>query len=183
MDIKIATTKTKLNEICRFRYQIYITELEKHFLVNDKENQLLIDEIDSSALHSTMRCHIKPLTQEIKLKFGIIEESSSLNCQYARLDRFMIHKEYRGSRLSNSYMDWLYRYGLKNKVIVALIKVEPKLVNFYKRYGFEVYAEATVNSKTNNRRLLCSLNLRNRKKLKKNRSPFLSILDSTKSSI
>jgi len=193
MDIKIATTKKKLNEIYSFRFKIYITELEKHFLVNDKTIRILKDEIDSSALQlysevdgnivATMRCNIKPLTEEIRLNFDIVNQPSSLNCKYARLDRFMIHKDYRGSNLSISYMDWLYRYGLKNNVVVALIMVEPKLVNFYKRYGFEVYAEATVNSKTKNKRILCSLNLKNRNKLMKSRSPFLSILDSSKGSI
>ena len=124
-----------------------------------------------------MRCNIKPITKEEKYKFKLSDKVNSSNYWYAKLDRFMIQKEHRGSSISSCYMEWLYRYGLEHNVVIALIKIEPKLLNFYKRYGFEEYDETTVNCNYENRRILCSLNLLDRKNLRTKRSPFLGIFD------
>ncbi len=188
MDIKIAQSENELASIYAFRYNVYIDEFDKSFLYHNTENKTLKDNLDKIAYQafsksndgdvvSCMRCILQNYTDRLGEEYKW-NNSELRKYNFALLDRFMIKKELRGSRIAFKYMDWIYRFGLCNSVEIALIKIEPALLKFYNRYGFIAYDKSYVDNNDSVERILCYLNLLDRVNLAICRSPYLKLLDS-----
>jgi len=169
IDIKIAKTEEENHKIFKFRYDIYIKELNKEFLINSDQSKALTDDLDKEAynLYSVvdekivgcMRCTLQNYDDRLSSKFGL--KFISENIRYAQLDRFMLANNLRGTKMAVNYFTYIYRFGLMNNVQIALIEVEEKLMRLYKAIGFTPYREVDLQNNSKSKRIQMYFNLNN----------------------
>ena len=184
--IKIATTKAEKSEIFKFRYRVYINELNKHFLLTSQGDEELKDNLDRKAINiysekngqviACMRCTLQKFDDRLCNRFGITLLSE--NIIYAQLDRFMLHPDYRGTRIAANYMNWIYKFGLTNNVQIALIEVEENLISLYKAIGFIPYRTTCIENDPKEVRIQMYLNMNNYSHLSCNHSLLAKQLSS-----
>lgn len=187
MKIVIANTEKDKRKIFEFRFKIYIEELDKTFLLNKSNSKLLFDDLDDKAVNvfaeidnkivACLRCKVQKMDQRLCNKFGDFGGSITSDTVFAQIDRFMVSPKYRGTNVALQMMVWIYKYGLENRVDIALVEVEKALVKLYEGCGFIPFRKSHVSGKSDEKRTQLSLKLRDRNNLKSSNSFFLQVLD------
>jgi len=180
-EIKRAITPAEKARVYQFRYKIYIEELNKRFLNYCDSSCQLYDALDEEAdnfyyehngeIVGVLRCSISKINERLKAKFGV--NNIDNNILLAQLDRFMVHKDFRKTNLSIFFINWIYKFGLKNNVQVALLEAEESLVGLYQRLGFKAYRTVDLDANKSIKRIQMYLHLNNQKYLMENKSIFL----------
>lgn len=189
IEIKLAKTGLEEAAIFKFRYEVYIKELGKFFLKKTKNQKSLSDELDDRAynfyyensgkIKACLRCVIQKPNSRLKNKFGL--DLIDDNFLVAQLDRFMVDKDYRGKRIALYFFEWVYKFGLRNNVQLALIEAEECLVKLYIALGFKVYRTIYLDNEGKLKRYQLYLNLQDYENLRMSRSLlFKNLIKHTK---
>ena len=187
--IKLAISQEEKEAIYRFRYRIYIEELNKTHINADHNRRLLYDEGDEDAtlyyalnddkkIVGTVRGidGTKKIPAEIIDLFGIntFEQSFALG-ELAVVDRLMVDSDYRNLRLGHELMVATFVEGLRIGTKVGFLICDEALLPVYLHYGWLSYGKPLRLSNGKMRyRLLCFL--QDRRHLKKVRSPLFNYI-------
>jgi len=184
--IKIASSQQEKEAIYRFRYKVYMEELNKHHIAADHANKMMFNEADDHTILyyaddgkdviATVRSQrgIEGVfTKDDNEFFGIDEFEKYIDYKkIAIVDRLIVDKAFRHSALAHEMMLATYLGGLEVGTRICFITCDEKLLPMYLRYGFRIYTEPALLSsgEKRNKLVLC---LCDRDYLQKVRSPFL----------
>jgi len=184
--IKIASSKEDKEAIFRFRYKVYMEELNKRHIAADHDHKMLFDEADKYTILyyaangndviGTVRSQRGTegmFLANDKIFFGIDVFDAHIDCcEMAIVDRLIVDQEYRHGSLAHELMLATYLGGLEVGTRICFITCDEKLLQMYQRYGFRVYATPVFLS-SGEKRYRMVLMLCDRNHLQKVRSPFL----------
>jgi len=188
-NIVVANTLFERNSIFRFRYQVYISELQKTHVEADHSNQMLYDEADRYMVLYYIDCHNQvagtvrsqrgsegPFMQEEMDLYGINDFEKFIDHdKIAIVDRLAVDVPFRKTTMAHELMLRTYIDGWAAGTRLCFITCDDHLLAMYIRYGFRIYKEPYLLSSGDKRHrlllFLCDIN-----HLKKVRSPFLSHL-------
>ena len=190
--IQTAKTEEERQAIYRFRYKVYIEEMQKRHVPADHDNKLLSDDADdytllyyahiNNEIAATVRSQRGTegvFTREGKDFFGMDE--FELHFDYRSLsivDRLIVDDPYRHGLLAHQMMLRTYTDGLEAGTKLCFIACDDQLLPMYLRYGFRIYGEPAV-LPTGELRHRLLLFLRDWEHLQRVRSPFLPHLPPT----
>jgi hypothetical protein len=187
--IKIASSQQEKEAIYRFRYKVYMEELNKLHIAADHANKMMFDEADEYTILYYV-CDENDVIATVRLKRGIedlfTEEENNLfslskfrsildHKKLCITDRLIVDALFRRSRLTNEMMVRTYLGGLEGGVKLCFITSDEKLLPMYFRYGFRNYDEPIVLAPGEKRYKLI-LFLCDKDHLQKVKSPFLPYL-------
>ncbi|MGZ3753349.1 MAG: hypothetical protein ACXVAU_18840, partial [Mucilaginibacter sp.] len=144
-DIRVATIKEEKEAIYRFRYRVYIEEMQKTHIQADHEATLLSDEADSymvlyyscinNKLAATVRSQRGPegsFIERDRLFFltDYFEELFDHNC-LAIVDKLIVDIPYRNSLLAHEMMVRTYIDGWKAGTRLCFITCDDQLLSMY----------------------------------------------------
>jgi len=145
LKIKIAQNNNELMNVFKFRYAIYIEELNKSFIKHDDELKILKDEFDDTAYHiclfdddnlvGCLRLRYPPVNDNEICRLNIpkhFQEKYKLSVS----SRLMLKKEFRNTSAIVALMDYTYDKNIRDGVDFGLIEIENYLVRLYKKFGF-----------------------------------------------
>jgi predicted GNAT family N-acyltransferase len=187
--ILVASSAEARESIFRFRYEVYIEELNKMHIAADHSNKMMCDEaddistlyyaVDETGLMATVRVQhgaYGAFQQKEKAFYNINAfEKCIASKQIGITDRLMVKKEYRRSFLTHEIMLATYLDAVKQDMKACFISCEEKLLPMYFRYGFRMYDEpASIDSGDKRYKLIIIVH--DRQHLEKMRSPFFQHL-------
>lgn len=175
------TDPTKLRQIYRLRYQVYIEELGKHFLCDSKHEGLCNDELDQMSQHyyieeegqvvAALRCRYygKADTSNEHL----LHLAQQDGARHAVIDRLSVSRSRRGLLHSYALASAVFEDGMAKGIDIGIIECEDQLVNYYRRMGFKL--NRTVHRPYGMRKLM-TIDTRDMNYLEKVNSPLLRVL-------
>jgi predicted GNAT family N-acyltransferase len=185
MNIKLAKTKLEMERIFQFRYKIYIEELGKNHLANNKNHtyKKLKDDLDEDSFLFYKENKNNQITGTMRIR--LIDQSDIEYKQYqinridikgkvATVSRLMVAQNLRAKFTGTQFAFKAYEFGLKNGVQFCYIEIEEKLKYMYEKLGFKCIRTVDVNGAGS--RLQYCLELNNVAHLKKIKSPFINLL-------
>lgn len=185
--ILIARTPLERELIYRFRYRIYIEEMQKYHLPADHNNKRLLDEADvymvlyyatvNGELAGTVRSQrgTEGAFMKEDIAFYGIDEFENFfdHNMIAVVDRLIVDQRFRKSTLAHELMLQTYIDGWQSGTRMCFITCDDQLLPMYLRYGFRTYCKPAVLSSGDRRHKLI-LFLCDKAHLRKVRSPFLN---------
>jgi N-acyl-L-homoserine lactone synthetase len=150
-----ARTQEEREAIYRFRYHIYVEELEKGFLDVDHERRMIYDEDDVSEgavlfytqskgeITGTVRAVVwrpgeAPDAIRERFSFDIFPGVASLTT--AETSRLLIDRSVRGSLVLPALARAMYEYMIGQDVALVFAYCAPGLVRAYRKLGYRPYA-------------------------------------------
>jgi predicted GNAT family N-acyltransferase len=187
--IQTAKTEEERQAIYRFRYKVYIEEMQKLHVSADHENKFVSDEADAHTIlyytlinqeiAATVRAQRGTegrFTKEGKAFFGIDAFEKYFDYrQLSIIDRLIVDKPYRRSLLTHQMMLNTYVEALQVGTRLGFISCDDALLPMYLRYGFRIYAEPAI-LPTGELRHRLLLFLCDEEHLQQVRSPFVKHL-------
>jgi hypothetical protein len=184
--IQTAKTEDEREAIYRFRYRIYIEEMQKRHVRADHENKILSDHADSytllyyAAINHEIAATVRSqrgteglFLKEVSTFFEIDEfETFFDHRKIAIVDRLIVDNPYRRGLLAHQMMLRTYTDGLQAGTKLCFISCDDQLLPMYLRYGFRTYKEPSV-LPTGEQRHRLLLFLCDKGHLQQVRSPFL----------
>jgi len=156
--LQFASTSVEKQAIFRFRYEIYVDEMDRYHAIADHEHRMLIEDVDSTSrfLYAELDGEIvgamrwtwggdapfdRPHIEQYSLQPFI--DSLPIG-QMIIGERFMISKDHRGtdllSRMFERYMDFCNQHRIQ----LVFGDCEPHLLNLYLGLGFRTYSESNI---------------------------------------
>lgn len=150
----IATTESERQAIYRFRYQVYVEEMQKQPKAANHQARTLTDELDATAtllymvqgdqIMATLRrnrldrCQLPdPLEQIFALEqFSAAFPRSTLSLS----SRFVVAPDWRNSLAPGSLILEAYRMAREQGIQFDFLHAAPWLLPFYKSLGYRCYA-------------------------------------------
>lgn len=189
MDIRLATTADDLESIYRFRYAVYVEEMQRKQKHANHTTKQIRDPLDSGSyilgawqegeLVGTVRS-----TCLSRVDIGDYHEfyqTSRLSPEELALSsittRLMIHPRHRRGTLSIRLAKAIYRIGLEQAITTDLIDCNAHLVSFFCGLGYRPHRTDLVHPEYGAVTVL-KLNLTDHSHIQAIRSPFLSVLES-----
>lgn len=152
MEILQVDNPTELESLFRLRYEVYITEMGKDFLLPAKQAtdlEMLMDERDYEAIQlgckeggqwvATLRCQLHDDFDYLAKRFGLTPEQAEYT--YAIVDRFAVLEKYRKSEVPIQMCRTIYEEGLRKGVQICLIESDATYRSLYEWLGFRMYRE------------------------------------------
>ena len=145
--LNVSRADKSLEEIARFRYDIYIREMQLPLPGVDHDLGLLADSLDLLATHITA-CQDGQLVGTVRLNFNMVPSSlktaleiDNLPRPFVYCSRLCIVNSCRGSALVNQLTRASFDIFHQMNAQVAICHCYPHLLKLYKRSGFEPYAK------------------------------------------
>ena len=148
-EFKIAETESEKEEIYRFRYRIYIEEMNRPTHA-DHENRMITDWMDEKGIlfYAVKDNEMIATARTNFAKYGRIEFEEEYE-----IDRFkpyfpqnvststklMVVPEFRRSSLTARFTTFLYVFNRENDICFDFININKPLHDFYKRLGYRKY--------------------------------------------
>jgi predicted GNAT family N-acyltransferase len=159
-DIYCAETDEDRNAIFRFRYHVYVEEMNRYGSIADHENKLLIEEDDA---HSRLYAVTDDgdLVGAMRFTWGADAPFSARHIRQYDLapfledippgqmivgERFMVARAYRGSDLLSRMFRAYLNFVNEHRIQLIFGDCEPHLLNLYQGMGFQTYTKNNVNS-------------------------------------
>jgi len=185
--IRLVSEPDDLEEIYRFRYQVYVEEMNRNQFYADHTAKRIEDPLDRSG------CNFAAFQDDevVGVVRGNFPRTSSVGyyeifmdmCSAGRFHpnatslctRLMVAPRLRRTSLAMRLAQAIYEFGLRNKMRYNFIDCDDHLVGFFDRLGyiFRRRAEHPEYGLGN----VMRLDLLDREHLVRQRSPFLTILD------
>lgn len=187
MEIKLAITADELEAIYQFRYQIYVTEMNRKQKYADHEKKRICDPLDPSSyvfgawkhgeLIGTVRTNFirEADVGEYHDFYQIGRLSQSERDQASLTTRLMIHSEHRRGTLGVRLAQAIYTFGLERGITADLIDCNSHLVPFFTGLGHRPHREDLDHPEYGSVTVL-KLDLTDEPHLEETNSPFLPIL-------
>lgn len=187
--IKIASSPQEREAIYRFRYKVYMEELNKYHITADHNNKMLFDEADDYTV-LYYACNDDSVIATVRSQrgtegsfkkediefFGIVDFNTHIHYrEIAIVDRLIVDKDFRRKPLAHEMMMATYLGGLAVGTRVCFITCDEKLLHMYLRYGFRMYATPSIIASGEKRYKLILL-LCDKNHLQKVKSPFFNHL-------
>jgi hypothetical protein len=184
-----AESEIEKSEIYKFRYSVYVEELNKYHIPANHEEKLMYTKSDRYAvlyyakandkIIATVRSHRGvdgpfQLDEVNYFKIDIFKIHFSFN-ELAIVNKLIVDKHYRNTRLTHLMILETYLGGLEVGTKLCFITCEERLLPMYLRYGFRIYDEPILieNEIKRFKLILC---LCDREYLLKVKSPFVKYL-------
>lgn len=182
--VQIANTPSVLEQIFRFRYKIYIEELDKNHLEADHEQQMLFDVDDFRSLITyvsdgdtivgSLRCQTSFEVRHLE-KMQIVNLLPYINLENITIvGRLMVSADRRGQIIGFQLMNHIYNYGIIHDCHLCFIEIAPDILNIYQRLGFRQYNISYLEN--GQERIQMVLVLRDKAYLQSIGSPFVKSL-------
>jgi CRP-like cAMP-binding protein len=160
---KLAETVEEREAVFRFRYKIYVEEMNDVFLEGvDHENKMFVDEYDQE--ESTLIVYAGDITditasitlrvwsqqnipQQIKERYQTNLFSHIPDLVIGLIGYFVVSKKKRGKLATISLASTLYHAAEKQNVDMVFCFCMPGLVNYYEKIGFRLYTDKLVSLK------------------------------------
>jgi N-acyl-L-homoserine lactone synthetase len=154
-----AETREEREAIYRFRYHIYVEELEKGFLEVDHERRMIHDDEDESPgsvlfytqskgeVTGTVRAVIwqpgrVPTNIQERFSFRLFPKIDQLvTCETSRL---LIDRSVRGSLILPALSRAMYEHMIEQEVALVFAYCAPGLVRAYRKLGYRPYSGELV---------------------------------------
>jgi predicted GNAT family N-acyltransferase len=185
--IRLASEPDDLEAIYQFRYRVYVEEMRRHQFHADHSAKRIEDPLDRGAANfaafqddevvGTVRVNF-PRTSSIEY-YEAFMDMCSAGCFHPSATsictRLMVAPRLRGTSLAMRLTQASYEFGLRNQIRYNFIDCEDHLIGFFVRLGYILHrrAEHPEYGMGN----VMRLDLLDRARLVRQRSPFLAILD------
>ncbi|HEV2335797.1 MAG TPA: GNAT family N-acetyltransferase [Stellaceae bacterium] len=185
--IRLVSTSHELEAIYQFRYQVYVEEMRRHQFYADHSAKKIEDPLDRGATNfaalqdnevvGTVRVNF-PRTSNIEY-YEAFMDMCSAGCFHPSATsictRLMVAPRLRRTSLAMRLTQASYEFGLRNRIRYNFIDCDDHLIGFFIRLGYIVHrrAEHPEYGMGN----VMRLDLLDRPRLVRQRSPFLAILD------
>jgi hypothetical protein len=163
--LKIANDMSLKEAIYRFRYDVYVQELDKFVELADHNKRFLYESQDDHSVHFYVN-EDSELAGAVRLQIGsyesFVEDEIELLRLYPLLNsfgpsriaivsRFICHKKYRKGILPVQILLGLYhwQFSLQNSLIAVFALVEKHLLELYSKFGLRRYTHNFVYLKHN----------------------------------
>ncbi|EFI34088.1 GCN5-related N-acetyltransferase [Desulfonatronospira thiodismutans ASO3-1] len=150
-EIRIARTDSEKERIFRFRYKVYIEEMNRPAHADHDKRMItdwlddtgtLIYAVDNGTVVGTVRVNLK---RHGDIEFENEYDVRMFNPYYPKrlssTTKFMVDPKYRGGTIMNRLIQYLYAYGLENGIYFDFINVNEPLFKFYSRLGYRSYKD------------------------------------------
>ena len=176
----------ELNRLGRFRYEIYVEEMQRIQLYADHDHRVIIDPLDEGATNfiaeqngsivGTVRVNFPRDTSVGDYEsFYAIPDDSYMREATSITTRLMVSPRLRGGSLPLRLALTAYEFGLRNGILFDHIDCNDHLRSFFFKLGYE---EMFRKNHAEYGDVTCLvLRLRDRKRLSNSGSPFLKALD------
>jgi predicted GNAT family N-acyltransferase len=143
--IYTASTSQEVEEIQRFRYQVYAKEMGLDLPGVDHTRQVLEDPLDTSAIHLYARLGSQ-LVGAVRLNRNTVPKGIEAPLRAPKLPRPFVYcsrlyvlKEWRGKGVMQALAKACFKNFFKQHAAVAICHCYPHLLKLYKALGFEPY--------------------------------------------
>lgn len=157
IEVKKAETKQELNEICRFRYSVYVEEMGKSFSFADHDNKILTDELDEDATIFYVRSE-EEIICTLRINFlnkGNISEFYKTCYALSRFSelgadkitftsRLMLAPKWRNSLILARFLNYCYDYLRQIDTKIDFCYCAPHLVSLYEQLGYRQYKDNII---------------------------------------
>lgn len=186
MEIRKISSSQDLENVFRFRYEIYVTEMNRNQIYCDHITKKIQEPLDlhaniyaafdsSGKIVGTLRSNYLEsggLTEYIKL-YEIFKHDPKCTHKISITTKLMVAKSQRGSLLAKSLITTGYNSLLKDGIEYDFIDVNPHMIKFYSRMGYIPLREM-VHPEFGDVTLM-KLPVQNFNHLSKVKSPFYSL--------
>ncbi len=185
--IRLASEPDELEAIYQFRYQVYVEEMKRYQFHADHSAKKIEDPLDRGAANfaafqddevvGTVRINF-PRTSSIEY-YEAFMDMCSAGCFHpgatSICTRLMVAPRLRRTSLAMRLTQASYEFGLRNQIRFNFIDCDDHLIGFFVRLGYVLHrrAEHPEYGMGN----VMRLDLLDRARLARQRSPFLAILD------
>lgn len=190
IEIRRVTDPEELQAIYRFRYDIYVTEMNRVQRYADHENKTIIDPLDATAACILGAFDNGKVVGTVRTNFvrdGVGEyfelyRLNSLNVTdeidtYTITTRLMIGRSFRNTLLGYRLSTAVYKFGLSADISFDVIDCNFERLSFFTRLGYRTFlTDQTVDHPEYGTVWVLRLPLRDFDWLKSNKSPFAAIL-------
>ena len=187
LPIRLASTADELAAIYQFRYQVYVEEMNRDQFHADHLGKKIEDSLDCggcnfAAFDNDEVVGIVRVNFPSKSSIGYYEnfmDMCSAGCFHpsatSLCTRLMVAPHWRGTSLATRLAQASYEFGLRNHIRYNFIDCDDRLIGFFVRLGYIFHrrAEHPEYGMGN----VMRLDLLDRARLVRQRSPFLAILD------
>jgi CRP-like cAMP-binding protein len=191
--IKIAERKEDLEVVFRFRYDIYVRQMDKAVLGADHDHGIITDDLDSSSnifaatedgnLQGTLRVtygrslsEFPEIFKENISIYGLQPFMEEIGLQHLSFtSRLMVSPEIRGTTTLGRMVSEVYKKGLHDGIQFDFCVSAPYLAQMYAQLGYRRYKSSIVDPSFGYD-IPMVLVLRDADHLKICRSPFLRLL-------
>jgi len=156
-----AESEAEREAVFRFRYDIYVEEMDRYQGVADHENRRLVEPEDEysrltyaaegGAVVGTARLSwggLAPLPERMIRQYGLAPFLAELPADALAVgERAMIAPHLRGSDLLLEMMGRGIRFANRNRIQLTFGNCEPHLLNLYLGLGHRPYSDDNVNSR------------------------------------
>ena len=150
-EIRIARTDSEKERIFRFRYRIYIEEMNRPAhadhdkrMITDwlDETGTLIYAADNGGVVATARMNLKRHGDiEFEEEYDVRRFSPYYPERVSSTTKFMVDPKYRGGTLMNRLLQCLHTYTVENEICFDFININEPLFKFYTRLGYRTYKD------------------------------------------
>lgn len=185
MEIKFVDSSSHLESVYRFRYRVYVDEMNRAQRYADHDARVIIDPLDSfghilialdkGRLVGTLRINFlrEGDIGEYNSFYGLEELTERERAVTSITTRLMIEKEYRSGTLAVRLSKAVFAFALRHQIETDFIDCNPPLDAFFSKMGHKKvrcithpeYGDVTV----------MKLNLLDQNYLRSIRSPFVRL--------
>ena len=151
--IAFAETREEREAIYRQRYEVYAEEMHLYKSTADHERKMFTDPFDEGSrllyaragdqVVGSLRAHPgfdRPIPEPYQGVYDLQRFASFVPAdQMSVINRLMISKSYRQTRVSFRLVEAIYEFGLQHGTQLAFIACGPHLLNLYLTLGFRTY--------------------------------------------
>lgn len=184
-EIRLASSEKDLEQLYRFRYSIYVEEMNRVQYDADHDKKWIRDSLDEKAynllafkkgeLIGTARIN---LTRDGEIPYytdfyKIYNQPNATSNNSSIVTRLMVANKYRGTTLSVRLHLACYEFGLHRGIKFSFIDCNDHLVNFFKSFGWQHYIGTAVHKEYGEVHPMI-LNLYDEERFRGLGSPYLS---------
>jgi hypothetical protein len=143
--VKIASNFEEIEEIRRFRYQVYVSEMGLDLPGVDHSRQILTDPLDLSGIHLYARVG-SSLAGAVRLNLNLVPQglesrlkTPSLPRPFIYCSRLYVLEQFRGTRVMPDLATASFASFYEQNAAAAICHCYPRLLKLYEPLGFRSY--------------------------------------------
>lgn len=158
--ISPAATEEQKEAVYRFRYQVYVEEMNRYRSIADHDRRLLYEDVDDQSrlyvvtdgdrVVGALRFSWGGDAPFVERHVAQYDLQPFLDCTPAEQlvvgERFMVAPEFRGTDLLFRMFQTYLRFANDHRIQLIFGDCEPHLLNLYQGLGFRTYTRKNVNS-------------------------------------
>ncbi|HET7536852.1 MAG TPA: GNAT family N-acetyltransferase [Candidatus Didemnitutus sp.] len=146
--LRVCSSAADLDQVFRFRYAVYVEEMQRVQYDADHARKRIVDALDSFGVNvgawvgdelvGVVRINLPRLGSVGKYEeyYQMRSVGDDHPRRTAMITRFMVAPSYRRSLLAVSFCRWCYRFGLEQGVRWNFIDCNEHLVEFFTKIGY-----------------------------------------------